>query len=167
MSETAEIEVQDYPNVRQRAEALGLTVPTALAFLPDNFDTAEDQAAFTQRPDATTMKKVMKAAGVSLDQLAPNLRPKYVVNRGADWIAPILFVSAGLASGDLTTVSVALNVASNYITDLLKGFPGSKTIKFEVVIEQKASSSCKRVTYVGDASGIPGLAEVIEKLSNE
>jgi hypothetical protein len=35
------IQIKDYPSVSERAEKLGVIIPTHLAILPDNFDTAD------------------------------------------------------------------------------------------------------------------------------
>ena len=167
MSSPPPTNITDFVSVSQRVEQLGLASPNGIAFLPDDFESAETTADFRQRPEAATLRKVLKQANVAIDDLSPGVKLPYIVNRSSQWIAPTLFISSSLLSTDPTMVSVALNVLSNYVTDFLKGFPGGPAVKFEIVVEKKGDRSCKRITYQGDAAGIASLAEVVGRIADE
>lgn len=61
-------------------------------------------------------------------------------------------------------VSVALNVLSNYITDFFKGVTGTKIVKLDIIVEKNGDTTCKKISYEGDAEGIKSLVDVVRKL---
>jgi hypothetical protein len=64
-------------------------------------------------------------------------------------------------------VSVALNVLSGYILDFLKGMPGTKTVKLDIVVEKSGNRSCKKISYEGDVIGLNTLPDIIRQVSDE
>ena len=84
-----------------------------------------------------------------------------------EWIGPTLFVSASLLSQNPAVISVSLNVIANYLTDVLKGFGRERKAKFEIVVENAKSKTCKKISYEGDIAGIKELDEIVKEVFNE
>lgn len=111
------------------------------------------------------MKTLLRSAGITpQDLLPPGTKPQYIKNNAADWIAPAIFIGAGVLSEHPNTVSVALNVLSNYLTDLFKGHADAPSVKTSFVIEDDSAGTYKRVDYEGPASGLAELGDLILKV---
>ncbi|RYG20549.1 MAG: hypothetical protein EON96_00805 [Caulobacteraceae bacterium] len=108
----------------------------------------------------------MAEEGIAVTLVGHERRPGLIVNQSASWHAPVLFIAWGLASGEATTVSVALNVLSTYIADFLKGAGGAPQVKVEVVVEREADRVCKRLIYEGDAEGLAALEPTIRRIAS-
>ncbi|WP_150430674.1 hypothetical protein [Dechloromonas sp. CZR5] len=160
--------ISDYPNVAELLANLGCTYPEGVALLPINFESATSIAEFKQVSEASTVKTLLRNASIPYGEIFDrSKKPPYVQNNSFEWIAPTIFVSAGLISGDANYISVALNVISNYATDFFKGISGGKSIKLEVVIEKTKSKTCKKITYQGDVDGLKNLPEIIREIADE
>lgn len=160
--------ITDYPNVVERLDSLGCVYPEGLALLPTNFESASSIAEFRQVSEAATVKTLLRNASVPYSELFDkSKKPPYVQNNSFEWVAPIIFVSAGLISENANYVSVALNVISTYATDFLKGISGSKSIKLEIVVEKTKSKTYKKITYQGDVEGLKTLPEIVREATSE
>ena len=141
------ITISDYPNVTERAAALGLTRPTGIAILPVNFDSAKGQEELLQRSEAATVKSLLRQSNLQPDNLLP--RPNaigHIQNNGFEWVGPTIFVSASLFSSNPSIVAISINVLSNYLTDFFKGISGTKRVKLEIVMETTANCAYKKLS---------------------
>jgi hypothetical protein len=157
-------------DIAARMEELGCAYPTSgIALLPVNFATASQSEDLLQASEAATVKKLLKEAGIPVDDVfGPGRRPMYIKNKSSDWAAPILLVSAALYSQNPTAVSVALNIIGNYATDFLRGrWPGRDEAKLDIVVQTKGTKSFKRISYSGPADGIRGLDGVVRKVFDD
>ncbi len=161
------IAVVDYPTDAERLAELGCPFPTSLALLPANFETAESPADFIQAQEASTVRKLLREQHVPVEELRSPGPSRVKITKSFDWVAPMIFVSAAVLSQDPTIGSVGINVLSNYLTELLKGLGGSRTVKLEVVVERKKDRTCKRIIYEGDPSGLAELSDAIKRLADE
>lgn len=162
------ITVNDALSVKSRAVELSCVIPQNMAMLPSNFETAVSRSEFLLPSEAATVRSMFRSNKISLDELTtPEERPSYIQNNGFEWAAPIIFIGYSLMSENQAVVSIALSVIANYVTDFLKGAPGSKTVKLDFVVEKSDGYSCKSIHYEGDIEGIRGLYDVIRKISNE
>jgi hypothetical protein len=153
------------PDFVEHLKRLGLHTPTLVTVLPTNLSTASSIQDLTLESAAATVKTLFRSAGIDLQNIYPqDHKPQYIKNNAADWIAPAIFIGAGILSEHANTVSVALNVLSNYLTDLFKGKPAQPTIKASFVVETDALGTYKRVEYEGSAEGLRALGEVITKV---
>lgn len=160
------ITVSEYTCVSDHVTQLGCRMPTGIAMLPHNFETATSACDLLLRAEASTIQKLFRNQNVPLDSFhSPSERPPSVHNKHFDW-APILFVSAALLSENPAAVNVALGVIANYATDFFKGLP-KKAVKLHVVVERKADRVCKKVTYEGDAAGLQSLPDLLRRISDE
>ena len=159
--------ITDYISVRQRATDLGCFIPQTVTILPPNFTSAATAADFLRASEAATVHTLFRLNNIPFDELlAAGASPRYVQNNNFEWVAPTLFIPAALLSQNSAVVSLALGVLANYVTDFLKGRPGPKTAKLNIVIEKTGDWSCKSIQYDGDVSGIPEIGDVIGKLQD-
>jgi len=139
-----------------------------MAILPTNFEFVAARTDFRQLSEAATVKTLFRTNSVPLDDfLPPSERASYLQNNSFEWLAPTLFISSSLLIDNPAAVSVALGVLSNYITEFLKGTPGQKRAKLDIVVERSGDMSCKKISYEGDVEGIKSLAEIVRQISNE
>ena len=159
------VTIATYIDVRQRALELGLDPITDFAILPRGFGTGSPDGAVADEADATTIRKLLNEAGLSVQQLRRSGRAlPSVVQRSADWIAPTLFVGSMLLSQNPHAIELALGVMDSYISDFLKGRLGRGVVTLTIVVEKNRSREYCRVDYEGPPSGIKDLAEVVRRV---
>lgn len=156
--------ITDYVEVSKKMADLGCRYPERMALLPINFESAMSISEFLQASEAATIKKLLLAESLPLDDIVDrSQRPPYVKNKSGDWVAPIVFVSASMYSQNQALVSLALNVLGNYATDFFKGSPRVHDVTLKIVVEKK-NKTCKKITYQGPIDGLKDLAEVIREV---
>lgn len=161
--------VSDYPSVADRMTTLGCIFPEAgFALLPLNFESASSIAEFRQISAASTVKTLLRTAGIPYSEIVKREeKPPYVHNNAFEWVAPTMFVSAGLLSQNANAIAVALSVLANYATDFFKGMRTDSKVRLEVVVETTKTKTCKRISYEGSPEGLRELAELIRDIANE
>ncbi len=65
------VDIADFLNVRGRASELGLQLTSQLALLPRRFAETASLQEISHEAEATTVRKVRAAAGLSVEQLEP------------------------------------------------------------------------------------------------
>jgi hypothetical protein len=162
------VTITDCVSVRERARQLGVSPPERIAVLPANFETAVSSAQLLYPSEAATVKTLFRSNRIPLDNLMSSSESsRYIHNNDFEWLAPTLFVSWGIISENQTFVTVALNVLSNYITEFFRGIPGTRKVKFDIVVERNVEGICRKISYQGTPEGIRSLPEVIRKLCDE
>ena len=155
--------LDNYVNVNEKIADSGCIFPSEIGiiFLPENFDIATSRSAFGMRSEAATAKTLFRNNNIPVGQILPNNdRMSYIRNNGFEWALPILFISASLISQNPSLMSLVLGELTNYLSDLFKGMTGEKIATLKIVVEKKAGSSCKKITYKGDVGGLKSLAEI-------
>lgn len=160
--------ISEYIDVRQRITDLGCLSPTGLALLPANFETASDISNLRQVSESATVRTLLRISNVPLEELfSKDQRPPYIQNKALDWVAPTLFVSAGVLSENPSYLSVALSVIANYATEFFKGVSENHAVEMELVVERSKNKVCKKITYKGPPEGLKNLSEIIRAASDE
>lgn len=155
-----------YICIPDRAAELGCYMPTGLAIMPENFDTAATRRDLIVRGEGSTIRTLFRNNQLPLDDFLPNgERPGFIHNKSHDWAA-FIFVSGALISSNPSAVSVALGIIANYLTEAFRGTPDKK-IKLEIAVERKGISVSKKLTYEGDAAGLTKIADTILRIANE
>jgi hypothetical protein len=158
----------DFVDVRERASGLGLTLTSELAILPRHFETAISAAELAHEAEASTVRKLLNAAGLEAQQLEPGGRPlPIVVQKSADWISPTIFVGSMLLSQNPLAIQLALNVLGSYIADLFKGTRCGGDVELTFVVEQTRTRRCRRVVLKCPVSGVKDLEPVLRRLLDE
>jgi hypothetical protein len=154
--------ISDFVSVRDKLLAFGYRAPSGLAILPLNLEYATSANEIRLQSESATVKTLFRQAGIPLDELfGPSNRPPYAQNNDADWIAPAIFVAAGVLSENPNAVSVALGVLANYLTEVFKGRSSEPQIKATIVVETTKTKTCKRIKYEGNIEGLRALADVV------
>lgn len=162
------VEIVDAIDVRERLTDLQCVQPTQLAILPTNLERASSAGELMQQSEAATIRALFRTANITCEEVSPpGARLPYVQNNSFEWVGPTLFVGAGLLSGSQNTVSVALSVLSNYLTDFLRGIPGGGAVKLDIVVEKTRTKTYKRVVYEGDPEGLKALGKVIKDVASD
>src|SRR5580692_4260791 len=100
--------ITDFIDVRKKIADLGCRDTEGMALLPINFESARSIAELRQASEAATIKKLLIAEGVPVDDIVEKgQRLPYVKNKSFEWVGPILFVSASLYSQNPELVAVA------------------------------------------------------------
>jgi hypothetical protein len=155
--------VAEYIDVRGKIAQLGCRNPEGMALLPINLESAASMAELLQASEAATIRKLLVAEGIPLDDILDRRRrPPYVKNKSFEWVAPGLFVSASLYSQNPALVSVALGVVANYATDFFKGMSGEHEVSLNIIVERK-NRTYRKVSYLGPVEGLKELAEIIRE----
>src|SRR5258708_3412630 len=156
------IEVTNYINIRERALELGCSVPTKLALLPVNFETANSKEELIDEELVTTIRSLWKQAGL-LETRIENKNYPSELKRSLDIALPTIFVGVSLLTQEPNTVAIAINIISNYLTDFFKGIPGKHKVKLDIVVEKKENEYCQ-LHYEGNEEGLAELPVIIEAM---
>ncbi|ABD04786.1 hypothetical protein RPB_0074 [Rhodopseudomonas palustris HaA2] len=158
-------EISDFICVRYHVKKFGIAAPEGFAVLPSNFTIAQSRSDFLIPSEGATVRALFRNEGLPLsEEFFEGAR--YIQNNSYEWLAPTIFVSAGLLSENPSAVSLALGVLTNFISDLFKGISGKKSVKLSIVIEDSADYACKKIDYEGDLEGLEALAPLIKKVAD-
>jgi hypothetical protein len=162
-----DIKTEDYLDVEEKLQELGCRQAIGLTLLPANFTTASSIDEFRQFSEVATVKTLFREAGLSLTEIVDReQRPRYIQNNFSDWVGPTLLITSSLWSQNPYAISLALNVISNYLTDLFKGTKAN-IVKLDFVVKRTKSSTYKRLIYEGDIAGIGTLEKLLRDVANE
>jgi hypothetical protein len=118
------LDVTDYPSVTERAAAIGVQIPDAVAILPDNFVSAKLSADFVYSATSASVRTLLRSNNMPCDlMISPGQKQTYVSYKNADWIGPVLHLSAALLSDNGNGLSVVLNALADYLGDICKAHP--------------------------------------------
>jgi hypothetical protein len=162
------VTITTYLDVRQRALELNVGPVTDFAILPRGFGADSLGGALADEADAATIRKLLKEAGLSVQQLRRSDRAlPSVIQRSADWIAPTLFVGSMFLSQNPLAIQLALGVIESYISDFLKGRLSHGKVNLTIVVEKSRPKEYCRVDYEGPPSGLKDLSDVVRRVHDE
>ena len=167
-----DVQVNEYFDVQKRASQLSCNVPTGLAILPRNFETANSKDELFHEDSAVTVRMLWRKAKVEETRLEGEGRKfPSIQEKSFDWIGPTIFISASMLTQNEVMVTLALNVLSNYITDFFKGHVGKHEASLGFVVEnvkqtkQGEERTFKYVYFKGDPDDFNKLdAEKLKRL---
>jgi hypothetical protein len=88
-----DIQITDYIDVEKRALDLGLNVPSGIAILPRNFDTAESADELIHESTAPTIRVLWRQAGVAETRLEKEgMKIPQGSRKSWEWVGPIIFI---------------------------------------------------------------------------
>ncbi len=161
------VQVLEFIDVKERSLELGCNIPTELALLPINFETANSKHELVHEDSVLTIRKLWRKAGVDETKLEKKgEKIPYEQRKSLELALPTVFVSFSLLSQDPNLVSVALNIISNYATDFFKGIAGEKKVKFDLAVEQNENGKTKRIHYEGGLEGLNIISEILQEFKN-
>ena len=164
------VQEEGFVDVVQRAQDLDCRVPTGLAILPRNFESAAAKDELLHESEAPTVRVLWRRVGVVETPIEPEGErfPQISEKSFEEWVGPTIFVSGALMSQNPAVLSVALGVISNYLTEWFKGTPmRRRKAKLDVVVEV-GKREYRRLHYEGPVEGLQELAAIAREVgSNE
>lgn len=158
------VEIEEYINVVERANDLGLNAPTGISILPRYFSSAEKKEDLVYEVSSLDIRTLWKKEGVEEDRLdSDGDSIPYISEKSADWVGPTIFLGVSLLSEDNVLISIALNVIGNYLSDLFRGALKKPSISLDVVAELTPERKYLKIRYEGDAEGITGLENIVKE----
>ena len=155
------IKVSKYDiNVKERALELGCNVPTGLALLPRNFETAKSKDELEYEGDVDTIRTLWRNAHIEETRIEKegDKFPYIQYKSFWMWVSPTIFISASLLSQNPYLITLALNVIANYLTDFFKGSVGLKEVKLHFLKENVRGDNIElqriEFDYTGPNDGI-------------
>ena len=161
------IQISDYINVKERAHELDCNMPTSLALLPRNFETAKSKDELVHENTVPTIRKLWRQNNIVETRLEKEgERIPCIHEKTSEWIVPTIFITSALLSQNPHLVSLALGVISNFLADWFRGIPGGKKVKLNIVIEPRIGGF-KHIQYEGNVDGLKDLPKIIHEVNNE
>ena len=163
------VEVSDYVDVKQRAAELGCNVPTGLAILPRNFDTAASKADLAHQNPVPTIRVLWRKAELietRIEQQGDRF-PFVKDTEFGGWLGPVVFVGSSLLAGDPDAVSRAIGIIADYLTGWYAVVSAEQKVKLDIVVELGGGAGCKRIDYLGDVEGLRELPPLVLKVGRQ
>ncbi len=158
------VSTREIDSVAMRATQLGVTVPDGIVAIPNDFFSTANATELNYVANTLTVKALLREANIELQLVENNSTPiPYIHNRDSTWVAPILFVSASFLSENPHLISVALNVLSNYVTDLFKGGLIKPRVRATFVIEKTSRKTTLRIDYDGPPEQLHTIENTIKR----
>lgn len=170
------IHVTDYVDVEKRASELGYNVPTGLAILPRNFDTANSPDELIHESTTPTIRSLLRQAGIQETRLEKE-GDKFPLSarKSWEWVSPIIYISQWMLTN--VALPVTISMISSYLYDITKGhrYDAEVTLEFAIETIEKTKRGekreYKRITIKGspeelkafDAKTLKQLTENSEK----
>lgn len=156
--------INDYCDVPARSRELNLNEPTGIALLPRNFIDAGANGDLLHEASVQTIRSLFRQNNIVETRIEKHAHKiPVILENDSSLILPILFVSASIYSQNPQLVTIALNIMSNYATDFFKGIRGRKTVKLNVVVQNRNGNS-KRISYEGGQEGLKEIAVIAGKV---
>ena len=160
-----EVQVRPFVDVRKCAMELGCSIPTDLAILPRNFETAESKDELYHENVVVDIRSLWRQAGVVETRLEGDGKKFLTIDeKNADWIGPTVFIGGSLLLQNPTMLNIALNVLSNYITDFFKGHPGKHEASVKFVYEKETTKNMSGEERTFEHMEITADPDFFEKL---
>lgn len=162
------IKVENYVNVKEKAQKLNLNIPLQIALLPKNFKTAKDKKELIHASTTPTVRKLWIQNNIQETPIEKSgEKIPCSAEKAFEWIGPTIFVSSLLLSQNPHLVNIALNVISNYLTDWFRGIAyNERKVKLSIVVETR-SGDYKEVKYEGPLDGLGKLPKIIKEIHDE
>jgi hypothetical protein len=162
------ITTREFINVKERIDDLNLSHPSSLAFLPKNFEDAEDKQSLIYNSSVSTLRKIFNQERIDVSTIEDkDLKIPELQQNAFELVGPIIFISASYYSQNPDAVNIALGLISSYLKDFFKGIPGNKKVKLSIVKEETKGKKYQRIDYEGDVSGLSELGDIIKSTKNE
>lgn len=158
-------EIKEYNNFINQIKKYDFDIPNGISLIPTNIGNADSKDDLVYFGSAKSLKKLWKSNSIELSKIEKEGdRQYYLHQHSAEWIAPTIFLGASLLSESPNTISIALSVVANYVTDLFRGKPPKTTFKMELIIEEEKDKKYKKITFEGEPNDMNGLIRVIREM---
>jgi len=161
-----ELVEQEYIDILQKADELGISLPDGIVLLPRNFETASAVNTLVHESTVNTVNKLLANEHVpnSVLQLEDQSIPQLEA-RSFDWIAPLIYVPNQVITQNPFWISAAVNILCNYLTQHFpKSLSKKQDVTITVVYEKTKDKTFAKLEYKGTADGVSDFAGLVEKV---
>ena len=151
-----EMQVTEYVDVAKRAEELGFNVPTGLAILPSNFDTATSPDELIHEGTTPTIRSLLRQSGVVETRLEKEgTKLPQSAKKSAEWVSPIIFISQVMLTD--AALPITINIIYSYLYDLFKGRLGKAQVAIRFASErtEKTKNGEEKISLLLTFKGTP------------
>lgn len=155
--------IEKYYLVNESISKHEINLGQEIYFVPENLDEAELSSEFIYSESVSEIRKIFKKENIPINYLT-NDKPLLRSRKSADWYGPTLLFGISLLTESPYLIGISLNLISSYLYDFFKGINGSKSVRFEVIVEVNEEKEFKKIKYDGSIEGIAELEKVIKSL---
>lgn len=160
-----DIKVFDYDNFSVILNNLGCSSPEGIAFIPRNIEVATEKGDLVYSSEVKTLRKIFIKNGIDVQKIENKKEIQlFLYEHSANWLAPTLFIGLSLLSENPNAVSIALNVLSNYLTDIFKGQSQASKFKIDIIVEKEKGRVYKKITIEGEPTSFEEVAKLIKEI---
>lgn len=172
------IEVSDYIDVSHKLKELGCAQPEGLSILPDRFDTLTPTNEITHLPRTRAVVKLFKNNHIRVPRIkrkGQNLPRNYTAS--LEWftgVGPTFLIPAALLAESPHTISLALNVLANYLTEIFKRAREEnpdlekgnmeENASLEIVVEKDGPRTYKKIKCPANPEVLKELPKIIKSI---
>lgn len=157
--------IKEYNDFKNLIKKYNFNLPSGISFIPANIETANLKEELVYFSSTKSLRKLWKSNSVEINKIEKEGdRQLYLHLHSAEWVAPTIFLGVALFSESPNTISIALSIVANYVTDLFKGKPLKSTFKMELIIEQEKDKKYKKLIFEGEPKDMDGLIKVIREI---
>lgn len=154
------IHVSDYVDVTQQAKALDCNVPAGVTILPRNFDTATSKDQLYHEDTTSSMKKILKNAGIELTPLEKEEKFGAIQEHDLSWAGPLLYFPAAICAENPELIVHTITTIANFLKDFVGGLTTTQKAKLSVVTETK-SGKFRKIDYKGPIEGLDKIPDIV------
>lgn len=160
-----DIKVSDYDNFTAILNNLECLLPDGIAFIPKNIEIAKGKGDLVYSSEVKTLRKLFLKNGITVEKIENKEEIQlFLHEHSASWLAPTIFIGLSLLSENPNAISIALNVLSNYLTEIFKGQPHTSKFKIDIIVEKEKGRVYKRVTIEGEPTSFEEVAKLIREI---
>jgi len=131
-----------------------------LLLLPNNWPTLKPEPVYAESTES--LRKLLVKKGIGVETLTPVTPHTHLrQERALDWVSPTLLVSSLLMTQNPAAVTIALNVISDYVTEILRGVKSDPRVRLTIVRSETTRRTAQKISYEGPVSGLHELVKVL------
>lgn len=134
--------------------------------LPDNWSAPEKEPVYAASTES--LRKLFVKEGVAVGTLTPVTPFTHLKDeRALDWMSPVLLVTSLLITQNPQAVTIALNVISNYVTEILRCIKSDPKVRLTIIRTATNCRIAQKINYEGPVSGLDELSKVLARWTPE
>ena len=161
------IEVSDYIDVSRKLEELGCAPPEGIGILPDRFDTCTSAEKPSLLSRTRAVVRLFEDNNIPVSIIKKEGQPvSYIHTASSEWftgVGPTFLISAALLAENPHSISLALSVLANYLTEIFKGVKGGRA-DLEIVVEKDRSKTYTKIKCPADPEILKELPKIIKSI---
>ena len=160
--------VEEFVDVKKKAQDLDCNIPDSIAVLPRNFENAKSKEDLVHEASTATIRVLWRQNSIIETPVEKEGEViPFVVEEAFGWVGPLIFFASAVIAQNPHLIDISIGVISNYLTDWFKGVVDrEKKVKLDIVVETK-SGCYKKIQFEGPPEGLKELPEIIRSTHDE